>query len=170
MSFQKLAAATVIGLMFALSASAQIASATPVVAPMVIYSDGLQNNWQNWSWGATIGLETPAGGVKPIQVEGGAWSALDLHHDAVSTAGYSKLTFYINGGVDGGQTLSIHVKLADGTSPASNYTIQPKVKTWSVVEVPLKDIGGENQQVTDVFIQGGADPYKPYFIDKIQIE
>ncbi len=155
--------------------AAVLAMALPALAqttpsPMVIYDDGLQNNWQNWSWGATIGLETPAGAVKPIKVEGGAWSALDLHHDPVATAGYTKLTFYINGGVDGGQTLSVHVKLADGTSPASTFTIQPKLKTWAVVEVPLKDIGGENQSLTDVFIQGGADPYKPYYITKIQVE
>ncbi len=165
MSMQKLVTVAAVGLVLATTASAQTQP-----NPIVLYDDGLQNGWQDWSWGTANALQTPAGTVKPIKVEGGAWSALDLHHDAIATAGYSKLTFYINGGVDGGQSLSVHVKLADGTSPASNYTIQPKLKSWAVVEVSLKDIGAENQQVTDVFIQGGADAYKPYYITKIQIE
>ncbi|MEI9905562.1 MAG: hypothetical protein WDN06_17650 [Asticcacaulis sp.] len=143
MSLQKLVTVAAVGLVLATTASAQTQP-----NPIVLYDDGLQNGWQDWSWGTTNVLQTPAGTVKPIKVEGGAWSALDLHHDAIATAGYSKLTFYINGGVDGGQSLSVHVKLADGTSPASNYTIQPKLKSWAVVEVPLKDIGADNQSLT----------------------
>ena len=81
-------------------------------APMVIYDDELKNGWQNWSW-ATVALSVPAGQVKPIKVEGGAWSALALHHDPVSTAGFTKLTFFINGGIDGGQSLAIKLKTGD---------------------------------------------------------
>ncbi|MBW8735091.1 MAG: hypothetical protein JF571_12460, partial [Asticcacaulis sp.] len=58
-------------------------------APMVVYDDELKNGWQNWSW-ATVALSVPAGQVKPIKVEGGPWSALALHHDPVSLAGYTK--------------------------------------------------------------------------------
>ncbi len=166
MSLKTFLAAATFGIALAAAAHAQT---TAAVAPMVIYDDGLQNNWQNWSWGSTVDMQVPAGGVKPMKVEGGAWSALDLHHDAVSTAGYTKLTFYVNGGVDGGQTLTVHVKIA-GQAVASSFTIQPKVRSWDIVEVPLKDIGAENVMLEDVFLQGGADAFKPYYIDKIQLE
>ena len=154
-----------------LAGAAFSANAQTPAAPMVIYSDGLASGWQNWSWGATVTLQVPAGGVQPIKVDAGTpWSALDLHHDAFSTAGYSKLTFYINGGVDGGQTLTVHIKTQDGKSPDATYTFQPKVKSWNLVEVPLADIGAANATISDVYIQGGATDYKAYYVDKIQLE
>jgi hypothetical protein len=60
---------------------------------LVVYDDELKNGWQSWSW-AKVDLAVPAGGVKPIKVQGEPWSALALHHDAFSTAGYTKLTFH----------------------------------------------------------------------------
>ena len=34
----------------------------------------------------------------------------------------------------------------------------------------LKDIGADDKMIEDIFIQGGADAYKPYYITKIQFE
>jgi hypothetical protein len=168
MFIQKLITATI--------ASAALLSAVPAIAqdakpaPLVIYDDALQNDWQNWSWGATVELSFPAGQVKPIRVEGTPWSALDLHHSAISTKGYTKLTFYINGGMEGGQQLMVKAKAQGGAAIDSNYVIAPKVKTWVIAEVPLKDIGADDKMIEDIFIQGGADAYKPYYITKIQLE
>ena len=152
-----------------LTVAAPLLAQTPP-APMVLYDDGLQNGWQDWSWGTTNTLQAPAGEVKPIKIEGTPWSALQLHHDPVSTAGYTKLTFYINGGIDGGQNLTIHIRTKDGVSQPSTFTIQPKVKTWDTVEVSLKDLGGDNQTITDVIFQAGGDAYKPYYITKIKLQ
>ncbi len=168
MFMQKILAATVAA--SALLATAPAIAQDPRPAPMVIYDDELKNDWQSWSWGVTLQMSVPAGEVKPIKVEGTPWSALDLHHSAISTKGYSKLTFFINGGTDGGQQLMVKVKAAGGTAIDSNYTIAPKVKTWVIVEVPLKDIGADDKMIEDVFIQGGAEAYKPYYITKIQLE
>ncbi len=172
MFMQKILTATAISaiLLMAAPVSAQTTAAAAKPAPMVIYDDELKNDWQNWSWGTTIEMSVPAGGAKPIKVSGTPWSALDLHHAAISTAGYTKLTFYINGGVDGGQQLMIKVKAPGGAAIDSNYAIAPKVKTWALVEVPLKDIGAQDKMIEDVFIQGGATDYKPYYITKIQLE
>ena len=145
-------------------------SAFAQTAPFVVYDDELKNGWQNWSWGTTLEMSVAAGNVKPIKVEGGPWSALDLHHEAFSTAPYKKLTFYINGGIDGGQTLAVKVKAAGGTAIESNFPIAPKLKTWAIVDVPLKDIGAENKTIEDIFFQGQADAYKAYYITKIQFE
>ena len=137
-------------------------------APFVVYDDGMQNGWQSWSW-AKVEFQVEAGGVKPARVQGDPWQALAFHHDAFSTAGYTKLTFYINGGVDGGQAIAVKV-LVDGKAVDSNYVIQAKAKTWAVVEVPLKDIGGDNKTIDGIWFQGQADAFKPYYIDKIQLE
>ncbi|MEV4777645.1 twin-arginine translocation signal domain-containing protein [Burkholderia sp. LMU1-1-1.1] len=147
--------------------------ATPLFAqtpgqPFVAYDDGLANGWQNWSW-AKVELAKPIAGAKPIRVEGDPWSALALHHDAFSTAGYSKLTFSINGGVNGGQQLSIKA-MVDGKAVESAVAIQPKAKTWAQVEIPLKELGVEGKTIDGISWQGQANPYSAYYITRIQFE
>lgn len=147
--------------------------ATPAIAqtlpkPFVIYDDELKNGWQNWSW-AKVALSTPAGGAKPIKVEGDPWSALLVHHDAFSTEGYTKLTFFISGGKDGGQTLMVKA-FADGKDLPSTFAVQPKAKTWAMVEVPLKDLGAEGKKIDGIAVQGQANAYGAYYITRIQLE
>jgi hypothetical protein len=168
MFMRKILTATLVSAILLTTAPAMAQDAKP--APMVIYDDALKNDWQNWSWGTTLELSVPAGQVKPIKVEGTPWSALDLHHAALSTKGYTRLTFYINGGADGGQQLLVKVKAPGGVAIDSTYAIAPKVKTWAMVEVPLKDIGAEDKMIEDIFFQGAAAAYKPYYITKIQLE
>lgn len=136
--------------------------------PFVIYDDELKNNWQNWSW-AKAQLSVPAGNGKPIRVEGDPWSALALHHDAFSTEGFTKLTFYINGGTAGGQTLMVRA-MADGKIIETDYLIKPKAKSWAVVEVPLKDINAANRSVDAFILQGRDEAYPAYFVTRIQLE
>jgi len=148
-------------------------SVDPAVAqargkPFVVYSKGLQNGWQSWSW-AKVLLDFDAGDIHTMRVEGDAWTGLLLHHDAFSTAGYTKLVFYINGGIDGGQALSVKA-FADGKAIESNFQIAPKTKAWTKVEVPLKDLGANDRSIDSILIQGGGQPYKPYYITDIEFD
>lgn len=136
--------------------------------PFVVYDDEIKNGWQNWSW-AKVELAVPAGGAKPIKVQGDPWSALMLHHDAFSTAGCSKLTFSINGGANGGQDLAIKA-MVNGKPVDSTFVIQPKAKTWAQVEVPLKDIGAAGLTIDGISWQGQANAYTAYYITRIQFE
>jgi hypothetical protein len=145
-----------------------LASGAALAQTLVAYDDGLQNGWQNWSW-AKVQLAVPAGGAKPIRVEGDPWSALALHHDAFSTQGLSKLTFSINGGTNGGQALLIKA-MVDGKPVESNFQIVAKAKTWAMVEVPLKDLGVEGKTIDGICVQGLATPYSAYYITRIQFE
>jgi hypothetical protein len=161
------AGAALYGGAFATGARAQ-AQPQALPKPFVVYDDEFKNGWVSFGW-AKIEIGVAAGGVKPIKVQGDPWTALFLHHDAFSTEGFSKLTFYINGGVDGGQNLAVKA-LADGKAIDSNYLIQPKLKSWNIVEVPLKDIGAAGKTIDGLWWQGQADAYKPYYITKIQFE
>jgi hypothetical protein len=136
--------------------------------PFVVYDDELKNAWQSWSW-AKVVLSAPAGGAKPIKVEGDPWSALLLHHDAFSTEGFSKLTFSISGGRDGGQGLTIKATI-DGKAQESTFLIEPKAKTWNSVEVPLKDIGAAGKTIDGICLQAQASAYSAYYITRIQFE
>lgn len=147
---------------------AQAQSAPSVPTPFVVYDNELKPGWQNWSW-AKINTPALSDSLKPLRVEGDPWSALVLHHDAFSTSRFSKLTFYIHGGLEGGQHLVIKA-MADGKAIESNYVIVPKARAWSVVEVALKDLGADNRTIDGVMVQGGDAAYQPYYITRIQLE
>ena len=134
----------------------------------VVYDDELKNGWQNWSW-AKAELSVPAGGAKPIKVQGDAWSALSLHHDAFSTEGYTKVTFSINGGGVGEQTLTVKA-MVDGKPVDSTFTVKPKAKTWAQVEVPLKDLNAVNKIIDGICLQAQGEAYTPYYVTRIQFE
>lgn len=144
------------------------ASAADLPKPFVLYDDELKNGWQNWSW-AKVQLGVNVGNGKPIKVEGDPWSALALHHDAFSTEGFTKLTFYINGGGAGGQQLMVKVQ-ADGKIIESDYVISPKAKTWAMVEVPLKEIKADNRSIDGIVLQGRDSAYPAYYVTRIQLE
>ncbi|KXI27248.1 hypothetical protein [Paraglaciecola hydrolytica] len=137
-------------------------------SPFVVYDDELKNGWVNWSWGK-ISMSHPAGSAKPIKVEGEPWSALALHHEPFSIEGFSKLTFFINGGLEGGQTLAIKL-IVDGKPLDSNYLIQPKMKSWAVAEVLLSDLGANGSQIDGIWFQTQAEKSAPYYVTRIQFE
>ncbi|MDC8832295.1 hypothetical protein [Alteromonas gilva] len=135
---------------------------------LVIYDDELKNEWQNWSF-ADVNLSVPVGGIKPIKVAGEAWSALAFHHAPLSLDDYNTLTFFINGGLEGGQTLSVKL-VVDGEPLSAGYVIQPKAKSWALAEVPLKELDAEGKKIDGVWLQAQDAPYSAYYITKIQFE
>ena len=151
------------------AAAAPLTRAQSVPNPFVIYDDELKNGWQNWSWGVKLDLSYPTGGAKPMKVQGEPWSAVQLHHEPFSTVGFSKLTFYINGGPEGGQTLMVKASV-DKKPGDSSYVIQPKAKTWAIVDIPLKEIGAADKTVDAFLWQAQGEAYKPFFITRIQLE
>jgi hypothetical protein len=145
-----------------------LARAGDLPHPLVVYDDELKNGFQNYSWAKTQ-LSVSVGNGKPIRVEGEPWSALALHHEPFSTEGYSKLTFIVNGGTNGGQTLTVKA-MADGKAIDADFAIQLKAKTWAVVEVPLKDINAAGRTIDTLVWQGQGAAYPGYFITRIQLE
>ena len=137
-------------------------------APMVVYDDGLQSGWDNWSW-AKVEFAIPIGGAKPIKVEGDAWSALALHHAPFSTKGYSNLVFYMNGGVDGGQSVAIKLMVA-GKMLEKSYIVQPGAKKWAVAKIALQELDGVDAMIEGIYFQAQAAPNKPYYVTRIQFE
>ncbi len=143
-----------------------LAQALPL--PFVVYDDELKNGWQNWSW-AKVALSVAAGGAKPMRIQGDPWTALALHHDAFSTAGMSRLTFNVNGGVEGGQSLSVKA-LVDGKPVDSHVVIKPAAKQWALAAVSLKELGVEGKTIDGIWIQGQANPYSAYYVTRVQFE
>jgi hypothetical protein len=155
---------------------------TPTATPSqtsVIFSDALHNGWQNWSWRSTINLASTAyvhSGTHSISVHfTSAWAGLQLGSNGFDTTGYSRITFWINGGSSSGQQLEIYVADATGnyltSLPLNNYISGGQVRrnSWSQVSVPLADLGATNQVITAIVLQdttGNAQP--TYYVDDMQ--
>src|SRR5205807_7113305 len=74
-----------------------------------VYSDSLQNGWQNWSW-ATVNLANSSpveAGTKSISVSSTNWQALYFHHTAQDASPFGSISFWVNGGSTGGQHIRV---------------------------------------------------------------
>ncbi|TVR52288.1 MAG: hypothetical protein EA425_05320, partial [Puniceicoccaceae bacterium] len=108
-------------------------------ASSAIYSDGLQNGWQNWSWATVdIGATEPVStGVHSIQVDAGGWEAVYFRHNQFPVAGYQAIQLRLHGGSAGGQLLRVQAVLGNnGIGTAVNLPALA-VGGWTVVTVPL---------------------------------
>src|ERR1700691_3860626 len=85
--------------------------------PLLIYTNNLVNDFQNWSW-ATVNLANTSpvyAGNDSISVSTSNYSALWLYAPNFNTALYTNLSFWINGGSNGGQkVLVVGVLNGDG--------------------------------------------------------
>lgn len=158
--------------------------AIPPVAPTadyVIYSDSLQNNFQDWSW-APHALDNPAPvyeGNASIQVAyagdyDGVWF---VNRDGgTSTTGYSALRFAIHGGTSGGQAIRVTAGSGENYPEANSVNIAtylsggPVANAWREVTIPLEDLNMSFTTLANVGFQsnlGGAQP--TFYIDDIRL-
>jgi hypothetical protein len=167
----------------------RVATATPVqptstptqVAGQTstIYSDSLQNGWQNWSWRSTVDFASTAyvhTGTHSISVHyTSPWAGLQLGSNGFSTTGYTRITFWINGGASSGQQMDIYVADANGnyltSQPLNNYINGGRVlrNSWRQVTVPLSDLGATNRVITAIVLQDATGNAQPtYYLDDMQ--
>lgn len=123
-------------------AFAVLLSAT-CLADESIYSDQLNNGWQNWSWASTNLSSTSyvhSGQYSIAVTETGASQALYLDTSDQSTGAFEAIEFWINGGATGGQTLQVQ-GLLDGGAGVGYSIPALQANTWQKVIVPLVGVG-----------------------------
>jgi hypothetical protein len=126
------------------------AAAPALAADLVIYDEGLQNGFQNWSYGggSVFGsTEQAHAGSLSIRLTGGAapnnFNALSFFRMPVMhTNAYPTLRFWVHGGTSGGQQLRLYlqreeliVAQAEVDSFVSGGAIA--ANTWREVTIPL---------------------------------
>jgi hypothetical protein len=153
------------------------ATATPAPAAtggLTIYGDSLATGWMNWSWSSTVNLNYTnrfkAGAASAAIQYNGAWAGFYLHTDrAVSTAGYSKLSFWVHGGSTGGQPIKLYVRDGSGKTSGEVLLPRPVANTWTLVQVPLSQLGSP-ATLGEVFLQEAAGAPRPvYFLDDLRL-
>jgi len=148
----------------------------------IIYANSLQNGWVDESWATDNLADTNfvlPGFSNSISVFCTEYAALALAQTPSSSAYYSSLTFWLNGGETGGQVLTVAGTL-DG-SYQTLLTLPPLASnTWKEFTIPLSAIGVADQTdfdgiwiwndtastiptfyVGDIFLVAGSPPPPP---------
>jgi alpha-N-arabinofuranosidase len=141
-------------------------------ADQSVYSDQLDNGWQNWSW-ATVNLANANpvhSSTRSASVSAAGWQAIYLHHDAFDSSGYQSIRFWIHGGSVGGQRMQVQ-GLLGGTAQAAVAIGPLGPNQWQQVEISLSSLGVANKPNLDGFwIQDTTGMSQPtWFVDDFQL-
>jgi glycosyl hydrolase family 44/Big-like domain-containing protein len=143
-----------------------------------IYTDSLQNGWQNWGW-ATLNYANTSpvhSGSDSISVTATAWEGLQLYHPDQSSTPYASISFWLNGGPSGGQHLQVY-GLVDANGSANSaesqrYYLNPlPTNSWQLFTVPLSALGVANvANFTGFVIQDSTGSAQPtFYVDDITL-
>ena len=143
----------------------------PMPNSQTIYANSLQNGWQYWGWGAdALDNSTPALSAHSIKAAQGAWQAIYLHHAALQTQPRAMVSFWINGGATGGQSLI--VKATRNGVPQAGIALSPLAPNrWRQVYLPLSrlQVGGV-ANLDGLWIQNNTPNTLPaFYVDRIAL-
>jgi hypothetical protein len=138
----------------------------------IIYTDSLQNNWQNYSW-ATVNFNNSNpvhDGSASISVNAAAWQALYLHHAPQQSDNYTNLVFWIHGGASGGQRLQVQATIGGVAQTA--VALQPlQSNSWQQITISLAALGvGSTPNFDGFWIQDTSGAAQPvFYVDDIRL-
>jgi hypothetical protein len=138
---------------------------------MLIYSDRFNNGWgDNWSWMPRYGTNNPVytGSNAMACVPSGNWQAWWLKSGtSVDTTIYTNVSFRLNGGASGGQSISVSGEL-DG-SGLSGISVTAPTNSWKQVTISLASLGINNKTNLTGFQFGNGTSTQPFFIDDLRL-
>jgi hypothetical protein len=143
--------------------------------PLVIYSDGVVNSWQDWSWATrNMANTTPVhGGTRSIGVTANYWEGISFHHSDFSAAPYASFSFWTYGGTNGGQRLQVYAEYGYG-GVGTTYSLPSALtaNAWKQYVVPLASLGISNQpSVNRITIQlQNSGTAGTFYLDDIQFD
>lgn len=139
-----------------------------------IYNDSLQNGWENWGW-ATLNYDNPSpvhSGSKSISVTivNDTFQAIFLHHAAMDTTPYTNLSFWLHGGVTGGQQLKVQALNNDVAQTVVNLPTLG-ANTWQQFNLSLSSLGVAGiSSFTGFWIQDRVGAVQPtFYVDDIAL-
>ena len=138
---------------------------------MLIYSNRFHNGWgDNWSWMPRYPTNNPvhSGTNSMALVPSGQWQAWWLKAGtSVDTAVYTNVSFWLNGGATGGQTISVSGELNGSGLPGVSVTAP--TNTWKQITISLAALGINNRSDLTGFQFGNGTSTQPFFIDDVRL-
>lgn len=116
-------------------------------SPLSIYSDGLDNSFQDWSWASrNLSNNSPVhSGSKSISATAAAWEGISFYHSDIDTSLYSAFSFWAHGGASGGQRLQVYGEYGPNSGPAYTLPTALLANTWMQYTIPLTTLGIANK-------------------------
>ena len=146
---------------------------------MQIYSGRFDNGWgDSWSWMPRYPTNSPVFTSNVVYVASnsiacfpsGNWQAWWLKAGtSVDTTIYTNLSFWINGGVTGGQTISVQGELNGSNSGLPSVQVTAQANTWKQITISLTSLGVDNKSNLTGFQIGNQTSTQPFFIDDIRL-
>jgi hypothetical protein len=142
-----------------------------------VYADSLQPGWQDWSW-ATVNLTNASPvhlGTHSISVTAnnapGSWQAFYLNVAATDTSQITNLTFWINGGATGGQSVQVQALLGSSAQPPVQLALLP-TNSWRQINLSMTALNAANApNFTGFWIQAeGNSPVPTFYVDDIALQ
>lgn len=141
-------------------------------ANLPIYTDSLVNGFQNWSW-ATVNFQNFSpihSGSYSIAVNDAGNQGLVFMRPQFNDSAYTSLSFWVNGGSTGGQSLQVWGELDDANAISYPVTSLP-ANTWEQITIPLSALGVAGKtNLTGFSFQGTAGKSQPaFYVDDVQL-
>jgi hypothetical protein len=156
---------------FALAFAVFVGAVSPVLAndDMLVYTEMLNNGWQDWGWVPHYATNNPAfnGSNSMVFAASGPWQAWYLEHDPIDTTLYTNLSLWLNGGSAGGQTVGV---AADGASWGNTIYVTAPTNGWQQFTVSLASLGVANVTNLEAFeIWNAGTLQSNFYIADIQL-
>jgi len=139
-----------------------------------VYGTATYNNgWQDNGWVPHYNTNNPthSGALALCLASSGSWQALHFVHGQIDASIYTNLTFWINGGAAGGQSVQVSGTLAGVEQPRVSVGLVP-TNTWRQVTLSLATLGVANKTNFDgleFWVSFGSGAQPPVFLDDISL-
>ncbi len=145
-------------------------------ADLSFFTDTLVNGFQDWSYTSTRNFAntapTNSGSHSISVVITGGFGALDLEQSSTGfdTSPYASLSFWVNGGIVGGQQLKVYSRLGHDVQSAFPLT-KLATNVWQHIVIPLSNLGAADKtNFTGIGIQGSINNSQPaFYIDDMKL-
>jgi hypothetical protein len=145
----------------------------PIISNSSIYLEALSSDWQDWSWGGSVVIADTTrayAGTRSIKVNStagyGAFSA--RKGTAQSTAGYSKLRFYLYTPTSS-RSFSVQTQTTDTGGAGTAVTINSAANAWKEIIIPLSSLGNPGS-IKKINIKNfSASAIGNHWIDNIEL-
>lgn len=163
---------------FAIIAALSCASGVIAQSTFPVYTDHLVNGFQDWGWAPHnyAGTTLVHAGVNSTEVTiASPYQGLQIVRGDLDSSPYNTLSFWINGGVNGGQRLQIYGLLhVGGTQNAAqlNFSLGTlATNIWQQFTIPLSALGVAGKtNFTGFVIQDRVGAAQPtFYLDDIQL-
>jgi len=143
-------------------------------ADLIVYGDSLASGWQDWSWSDANNLANASpvhAGTASIAVSfNGAWGALSLRAPAaVSTSGYTAVTFWVHGGSSGTRSLIANIYQTDAGSMSTNVAFSAPAGVWTPITLTISALGNPTA-IARINIQDNSGTVQPtFYVDDMRL-